>query len=116
MSWKKPSASANHATNDAATVLDRVIVEYGGQSSSANLYVTAAAPTVRNSVIRNSSAYGLYGPTTPASTNSPIIWRGAAPSDRRWRLEIAGVAVGDTHTIFRRGAQASGRLYAENRR
>ena len=47
-------------TKDADTILDHVIVEYGGNTSNANIYAASAAPTIQNSTIRNSSYYGIY--------------------------------------------------------
>src|SRR5262249_2519266 len=43
-----------------------VIVEYGGGGYSANVRVVGNSPTIRNSTIRNGSAYGIYG-TSPSS-------------------------------------------------
>ena len=47
-------------TNDSQSLIEHVIVEYGGNSHSANIYCASASPTVKNSTIRYSSAHGIY--------------------------------------------------------
>ncbi len=47
-------------TNDSATVIDRAVIEYGGASYGANLYVNNASFPVKNSVIRYGSGHGIY--------------------------------------------------------
>ncbi|HET8946771.1 MAG TPA: right-handed parallel beta-helix repeat-containing protein, partial [Candidatus Polarisedimenticolia bacterium] len=53
----------------ATSLLDRCTIEYAGQTYSANVRIVASAPTIRNSTVRNSSVYGIYGTSSP----SPII-------------------------------------------
>jgi RHS repeat-associated protein len=47
-------------THDAATLLEHCIIEYGGHTNDANLYLSNAKPTIRYNTIRNSSHSGLY--------------------------------------------------------
>lgn len=49
-----------YETDDIATRLDHCIVEYGGHTTNANLYFDRASPSVINSIIRYSSANGVY--------------------------------------------------------
>jgi flagellar hook assembly protein FlgD len=53
-------------SDDATSLLDHCTIEYAGQSYSANVRAASSSPTVRNSIIRNSSVYGIYG-SSPAS-------------------------------------------------
>ena len=43
------------------------MVEYGGQTYSANVRMIGVSPTIRNSVIRNGSQAGIYGTSSPPS-------------------------------------------------
>ncbi|MGD8297149.1 MAG: right-handed parallel beta-helix repeat-containing protein, partial [Desulfobacterales bacterium] len=47
-------------THDAATLLEHCIVEYGGHTHNANLYLSNAKPTIQYNTIRNSSHSGIY--------------------------------------------------------
>ncbi|MEX1347818.1 MAG: right-handed parallel beta-helix repeat-containing protein, partial [Desulfobacterales bacterium] len=47
-------------THDSATLLEHCIVEYGGHTNNANLYLSNAKPTIQYNTIRNSSHSGLY--------------------------------------------------------
>ncbi len=54
-------------TDEATTIMEHCIVEYGGQSYDANIYCSSASPTIKSSTIRYSSASGiyLYGSSSP---------------------------------------------------
>ena len=47
-------------THDAVTLLEHCIVEYGGHTNNANIYLESAKPTIQYNTIRNSSHSGLY--------------------------------------------------------
>ena len=47
-------------TTDLQTVLEHCIVEYGGQSNNANIYLDNAAPAIQYNIIRKSSNTGIY--------------------------------------------------------
>ena len=47
-------------TNDGQTILEHCIVEYGGSTNNANLYLYHASPTIQYNTIRNSSHSGIY--------------------------------------------------------
>ena len=47
-------------TNDNLTVLEHCIIEYGGHTRNADLYLSDAKPAIRYSTIRNSSDTGVY--------------------------------------------------------
>ena len=47
-------------TDDAATLLEYCVVEYGGHTEGANVYLDHASPTIRTSLIRKSSGAGIY--------------------------------------------------------
>ncbi|MEW6079368.1 MAG: right-handed parallel beta-helix repeat-containing protein [Thermodesulfobacteriota bacterium] len=47
-------------TTDASTRLSYCIVEYGGNTTNANIYLDNASPTIQNCTIRHSSAHGIY--------------------------------------------------------
>ena len=47
-------------TKEALTALDHCVVEYGGLTNSANLYMVKASPSITNSTIRYGSANGIY--------------------------------------------------------
>src|SRR5439155_18949961 len=51
----------------ATDLLDHTVVEYGGQTYSANVRMIGVSPTTRNSVIRNGSQAGIYGTSSPSS-------------------------------------------------
>jgi parallel beta-helix repeat protein len=86
---------ANNAAN-ANCRLTNCTIEYGGghSNSSAILYCDDASPTIRNCVIRHSSAYGVYfgtasrpsfiGNTVTSNTLAPVM------------INFAGVASLDT--------------------
>ncbi|HSM75334.1 MAG TPA: Ig-like domain-containing protein, partial [Desulfobacterales bacterium] len=48
------------ATDDALSVLEHCVVEYGGASYNANVYCYAASPGIQFNTIRNSRHAGLY--------------------------------------------------------
>jgi len=54
-------------TNDELSVLEHCVVEYGGHTYDSNIYCADASPTIKSSIIRNSSASGvyLYGSSNP---------------------------------------------------
>ena len=81
--------SFRNASNDGISIVDNAIVEYAGASLSSNIYVEAAAPTIRNSVIRNSSVYGIYGPTTPAS---PLVENNQFSGNANYDVYIASTS------------------------
>ena len=56
-------------SDDATSILDRCVVEYGGQSFSTSVRANSASPRVLNSTIRNSLTRGVYG----LSGSSPIV-------------------------------------------
>jgi parallel beta-helix repeat protein len=68
-------------TVDAASILDNVVVEYGGATYSANVRLVAASPTIRNSIIRNSSVRGIYGTSSSAPAISGNTCTGNAEFD-----------------------------------
>ena len=47
-------------THDSSSMIEHVIVEYGGNSHNANIYCESASPTIKNSTIRNSGSRGIY--------------------------------------------------------
>ncbi len=47
-------------TNNTATLLEHCIVEYGGNTNSANINLNNAKPTIQYNTIRNSSHSGIY--------------------------------------------------------
>jgi RHS repeat-associated protein len=49
-----------NATDDAGSLLEHCIVEYGGHTHDANLAITNARPTLQYNTLRNSSHSGLY--------------------------------------------------------
>ena len=55
--------------DDAASLLEHCVVEYGGHTHSANVYVANASPTIKNSKIRHSSVNGI----TVAGDSKPVI-------------------------------------------
>ncbi|MCD4742219.1 MAG: right-handed parallel beta-helix repeat-containing protein, partial [Desulfobacteraceae bacterium] len=55
-------------TNDAKTKLEYCKIEYGGQSTDANLYMFNASPTIKNCEIASSIGHGIY-----LNTSSPNI-------------------------------------------
>ena len=59
-------------TDDSASILDHCVVEYGGQYSGgqwiSNIFIQSAAPTISNSIIRQSLYHGIH-----AYGCSPII-------------------------------------------
>ena len=67
---------------DAETILDNVLVEYGGgKNTLANIEITAASPTISNARIENSDEWGIY------------LWQEASPS--LTNVTFAGNAAGD---------------------
>ena len=65
----------------ATSLLDHCTVEYGGVSYSADVRIVGSTPTIRNSILRNSSVYGLYGTSTPAATVQSNTFTGNANYD-----------------------------------
>jgi len=55
-------------TNDSSTILEHCVIEYGGHTNNANLYLNSASPTIRNNTIRYSSGSGIY-----LASSSPTI-------------------------------------------
>ena len=49
----------SNTSDDATTVMEHCVVEYGG-SSSGSLYTYQASPAFRNVAVRNSKSYGAY--------------------------------------------------------
>ena len=47
-----------NTTDDASTVMEHCVVEYGG-ASSGSLYLYQASPTIRNVTVQNSKSYGI---------------------------------------------------------
>ncbi|MDF1589869.1 MAG: hypothetical protein P1P89_00005, partial [Desulfobacterales bacterium] len=47
-------------TNDSKTILDHCVVEYGGHTNNADIYVASASFAIKNSTIRHSSSNGIY--------------------------------------------------------
>ena len=47
-------------TNDAKTVLEHCVVEYGGHTNNADLYLYNASFPIKSSTIRYSSGNGIY--------------------------------------------------------
>ena len=47
-------------TYDAKTLLEHSIIEYGGHTYNANIYLANAKPTIQYNTIRNSSHSGIY--------------------------------------------------------
>ncbi|MDF1591854.1 MAG: Ig-like domain-containing protein [Desulfobacterales bacterium] len=66
-------------TNDGLSRLEHCIVEYGGNTNNANIYVYRANPTLKANIIRHSSVHGirLYS-SSPQITNSSITNTGQA--------------------------------------
>lgn len=63
----------NNNTHDASTILDHCIIEYGGQSNAANIYIYSAEPTITNCTIRNSGSFGIYARySDPAISHNKI--------------------------------------------
>ena len=61
----------HNATYDAGTLMEHCIVEYGGDTNNADIYITNAQPTLQYNTIRNSSHSGIYA-TGNASDAAPI--------------------------------------------
>ena len=59
------------ATDDAESVLEHCAIEYGGQSTNANVYLENAAPTIQYNTIRHSSHSGIY--VTGTGSNGATI-------------------------------------------
>ena len=60
---------------DDTSLLDYIRIEYGGYSSSADIRIDHASPTITNSIIQYSSGYGIYlnNQSSPTITNCQII-------------------------------------------
>ncbi|MCP4624607.1 MAG: right-handed parallel beta-helix repeat-containing protein, partial [bacterium] len=58
----------SNQTDDGKTALEHCVVEYGGHSHNANIYISGASPAIKNSTIRHSSGSGLF-----LVSSSPII-------------------------------------------
>jgi hypothetical protein len=80
-----------NTTDDATTVMEHCVVEYGGSSYGA-LYLADAAPRIQNTIIRNSNAAGIYasGAGTSAATincntftgnQNGIYWTTSSPPE-----------------------------------
>ncbi len=54
-------------TIDADSLLEHCIVEYGGHTNNANIYLASAKPTIQYNTIRNSSHSGIYVSGTGAN-------------------------------------------------
>lgn len=54
--------------SDDTSVIDNAVIEYGGYSWDANIYMQNASPTISNCIIRNGQDYGirLEGDSGPA--------------------------------------------------
>jgi len=63
------------------SIIDNAIVEYGGHSWGSNIYLNGASPTISDSIIRNSSGYGiLFGDdSSPTLTGNQIDDNGSYP-------------------------------------
>ncbi|MCP4709640.1 MAG: hypothetical protein GY869_13520, partial [Planctomycetes bacterium] len=46
-------------TDDALTILEHCIIEYGGYSNRSNIMVNNSSPTIKNNTLRYSSYYGI---------------------------------------------------------
>jgi parallel beta-helix repeat protein len=62
----------NHASIES--ILEYVIVEYGGYGNNCNICLYSSSPTIKNSTIRYSKYYGIYssGDSSLTITNSTI--------------------------------------------
>ena len=47
-------------SGSSSSILDHVIMKFGGYGGSGSLYIDSASPTIRNSAISNSSSSGIY--------------------------------------------------------
>lgn len=43
-----------------SSIMDYCVVQYGGYSTSSNIWIDSSNPTISNTIIRYSSAYGIY--------------------------------------------------------
>jgi len=66
-------------TNDAKTILEYCTISYGGNINNANLYINIASPTIKNSVISNSSSSGIIigGISNPLIISNDISYNGS---------------------------------------
>ena len=109
-------------THDSSSVIEHVIVEYGGNSHDANIYCASASPTITNSTIRNSGFRGIYvdGGSSPlisgnfftGNNDSPInvhalrVYRlnGNSGSDNgKDYIEVRGAEITSNSTWTRQG-------------
>ncbi|MFC1885074.1 right-handed parallel beta-helix repeat-containing protein, partial [Thermodesulfobacteriota bacterium] len=56
--WR--SIYIHNRSDDATTILEHCIVEYGGSTENGNIYCYNSSPTIRNCEITNSSGHGIY--------------------------------------------------------
>ena len=109
-------------THDSKSMIEHVIVEYGGNSHDANIYCASASPTIKNSTIRNSDSRGIYvdGGSSPliagnlftGNNDSPInvhalrVYRlsGNSGSDNgKDYIEVRGAEITSTSTWSKQG-------------
>ena len=109
-------------THDSKSMIEHVIVEYGGNSHNANIYCASASPTIKNSTIRNSGSRGIYvdGGSSPliadslftGNIDSPInvhalrVYRlsGNSGSDNgKDYIEVRGAEITSTSTWSKQG-------------
>ncbi|CAB1065628.1 hypothetical protein D1BOALGB6SA_10425, partial [Olavius sp. associated proteobacterium Delta 1] len=60
-------------TNDALTAIDHCVVEFGGHSHNANIYLANANPAIVNSTIQHSSVNGIYLNASSSSVKNSFI-------------------------------------------
>ena len=78
----------NNTTDDATTVMEHCIVEYGGYSNG-SLYLYQASPTIRNVTVQNSKSYGIN-----SSTSEPIIENCTFAANQNYDLFYSGTTGG----------------------
>ena len=73
-------------SHDAGSIVEQSIIEYGGQSTNANVYLYHAAPTIRHNTIRHSSHSGIY--VTGSGSNGALIENNSAIEDNPYGIYV----------------------------
>ena len=92
-----------YASAGSSTILEHSVVEYGGHTHDANIYLIEASPSINISTIRHSASYGIYALDTessPAITNNTITNNGTYPIRVGAMMNVSG------NTISGNGNQA----------
>ena len=106
-------------THDSSSVIEHVIVEYGGNSHDANIYCASASPTITNSTIRNSGFRGIYvdGGSSPFISGNFITGNNDSPINvhalRVYRLNGNSGSDNGKDYIEVRGARDHVKLYLD---